>query len=295
MLEMTEREKFLFDLQGFLVVRDFLTDEEVKALNEAFDANVDEEAEGFYAEGSGYGGGMDGTHRAATTTGMLTWDPPWCQPYRDLIAHPKLVPYLNTLFGQGWRMDEQPFIITARKGSCGHGLHGASSWYFDEGMFYHHQNGRIRTGMAVFQFQLVDINPGDGGVAVIPGSHKANFKCPEDILLHSTDQEAVRNVATKAGDLVIFLEATLHGALPWTADHNRRSLLYRYVSRYLNFHHGMNQTSQPDWVSELTEVQRAALEPPYVYNRPVIEDDGASLSAGAQDVVPYRPRHKDGS
>ena len=49
MLEMTEREKFLFDLQGFLVVRDFLTDEEVKALNEAFDANVDEEAEGFYA------------------------------------------------------------------------------------------------------------------------------------------------------------------------------------------------------------------------------------------------------
>jgi hypothetical protein len=57
----------------------------------------------------------------------------------------------------------------------------------------------------------------------------------------------------------------------------------------------MNQTSQPDWVSELTEVQRAALEPPYVYNRPVIEDDGASLSDGAQDVVPYRPRHKDGS
>ena len=41
MKEMTEREKYLFDLQGFLVVRDFLTPEEVAALNEAVDANAD--------------------------------------------------------------------------------------------------------------------------------------------------------------------------------------------------------------------------------------------------------------
>ena len=295
MLEMTDREKFLFDLQGYLVVKDFLSDEQVRALNEAVDANVDETTEGFFPEGATYGGGMDGPYQAASVRGMLTWDQPWCQPFRDIIAHPKLIPYLNTLFGQGWRMDQEPFIIMARKGSGGHGLHGASSWYFDEGMFYHYQNGQIRTGMAVFQFQLADINPGDGGVTVIPGSHKANFKCPDDILLYSADQEAVRNVASKAGDMVIFLEATLHGALPWKADHNRRSLLYRYVSRYLNFHQGYIETSQPDWVSELTDVQRAVVEPPYVYNRPLVEDDGTSLSYGVQEEVPYRPRHKDGS
>ena len=192
-------------------------------------------------------------------------------------------------------MDEQPFIIMAKKGSGGHGLHGASSMLFDEGMFYHYTNGQIRTGMAVFQFQLADINPGDGGIAVIPGSHKANFKCPEDILLHSADQEAVRNVASKAGDLVIFLEATLHGSLPWKADHNRRSLLYRYVSRYVNFHQGCIKTSQSDWVNELTDVQRAVLEPPYAYSRPLVEDDGTSLTYQGQERVPYRPRHKDGT
>jgi hypothetical protein len=38
---MTDREKFLFDLQGFLVVRDFLSSEEVDALNAAVDANQD--------------------------------------------------------------------------------------------------------------------------------------------------------------------------------------------------------------------------------------------------------------
>lgn len=41
MLEMTAREKFLFDVQGFLVVPGFLTPGEVKVLNEAVDANAE--------------------------------------------------------------------------------------------------------------------------------------------------------------------------------------------------------------------------------------------------------------
>ena len=42
---MNEREKFLFDLQGFLVVKDVLTPEEVDDLNAAVDANVDKQVE----------------------------------------------------------------------------------------------------------------------------------------------------------------------------------------------------------------------------------------------------------
>ena len=36
---MSDREKYLFDLQGFIVVKGMLSEEEVKALNEALDAN----------------------------------------------------------------------------------------------------------------------------------------------------------------------------------------------------------------------------------------------------------------
>ena len=39
MSEMTDREKYLFDVQGYLVVREFLTPEEVARLNAAIDAN----------------------------------------------------------------------------------------------------------------------------------------------------------------------------------------------------------------------------------------------------------------
>ena len=40
---------------------------------------------------------------------------------------------------------------------------------------------------------------------------------------------------------------------------------------------GLFQIQLPEWVNELTEVQRAALEPPYNGNRPLIEDDGITL------------------
>ena len=111
-------------------------------------------------------------------------------------------------------------------------------------------------------------------------------------MLYDANQEVVRNVAGKAGDMVIFLEATIHGALPWTADHNRRSLFYRYGPKYLNFHQDYVETRLPEWVGELTEAQRAVLEPAYVYNRPLLDDDGQVRENPAEEPAPYRPRKK---
>ena len=41
---------------------------------------------------------------------------------------------------------------------------------------------------------------------------------------------------------------------------------------------GMYETGLPEWTKELTDAQRAVLEPPYVYHRPMIDDDGRTLS-----------------
>ena len=90
---MNDTEKFLFDLQGFIVVREFLSQREVKALNDAFDANWDQCREDPIGDPSG---NMAGTAKRGIFTGMLTWAQPHCQPFRDLLAHRKLLPYLNT-------------------------------------------------------------------------------------------------------------------------------------------------------------------------------------------------------
>ena len=291
MLEMSDREKFLFDLQGFLHVKQILTPEEVKAMNDAIDANVPPFTEENWTGTNVYGGGMAGKASDHGCGGMLTWPQPWCQPFRDLLAHPRAIPYLNTIFGRGWKLDHRPGCIMARKGKGGHGLHGNTSRIFDGAQFYNCTNGQIRTGLTVFQYQLADINPGDGGITVIPGSHKANFKCPEDIMLYNEDKQCVYNVASKAGDLVIFMEATIHGALPWTADHERRSLLYRYCPKYMQWApHNYGDHKLPDWTAELTDQQRAVLEPPYMDNRPLIEDDGETLVRPPHEPKPYIPR-----
>ena len=99
------------------------------------------------------------------------------------------------------------------------------------------------------------------------------------------DQEdgPVRNIPCEAGDLLIFNEATTHGTLPWTAPHERRTLMYRFSPKYLHFAGGYYQAEFPEWVSELSEAQRAVLEPPYIYNRPLIEPDGETITRPRRD------------
>ena len=78
-------------MRQFLHVPGFLTKDEVDALNASFDANWDKRHQG-----------VGGSHHEFT--GMLEWPSAHSQPFRDLLVHPKAIPYLNTQFGRGWRM-----------------------------------------------------------------------------------------------------------------------------------------------------------------------------------------------
>ncbi len=131
--------------------------------------------------------------------------------------------------------------------------------------------------MVVFQYQLHDVNPGDGGFCCIPGSHKANYRCPKSIIEFESDLDLIANPSCEAGDLIIFNEATTHGTLPWKGKDERRSLLYRFSPKYLHFAGGEYTSTFPSWVDEITEAQRAVLEPPYIYNHPLIESDGVTV------------------
>ena len=282
---MNEREKFMYDLQGFLKVENFLTAAEVKRLNDAFDDNWDK---AIPDPNSHADGAMAGDLPRDYFDGMLTWEQPWCQPFRELLADSRLIPYLDTMFGRGWKMDHSPFMLASTAGTEGLRLHGATKRLFDGTQHYTYANGQIRCGMIVCQFQLADVIEGEGGLCVIPGSHKANFACPDEIHTYEQNRELVYNIPCKAGDMVIFNEATIHGTLPWRARHQRRSLLYRYSPNYLHFAGGVYETSMPAWVSELTPAQQAVLEPPYIYDRPLIVDGGAS-------IIQPRRENPDGS
>jgi hypothetical protein len=116
---------------------------------------------------------------------MLTWEHPHCQPFRDLLAHRKIIPYMNTFFGRGWKLDHHPFMITGdmntKKGKArpqgegnfhvggGGTMHGSTARHFNGSQYYTYANGQMRNGMIVAAFQLRAINEGDGGFGLIPG------------------------------------------------------------------------------------------------------------------------------
>jgi hypothetical protein len=276
LLEMTDHEKFLFDVQGFLVIPGFLTPAEVDQLNQAVDANADKIVDDGNVN-TANSTTLAGTRKRQILHELMTLDSPWREPFRDLLAHPKLLPYLNTMLGPGWKMDHSPAMFVADQGAEGLFLHGATSRVPNPPAAYLFANGQMRCGLLSIEFHLTPQEEGDGGFAAIPGTHKANFRMPESIMRWEENREILRNPGCAAGDALIFNEATLHGTLPWRPAHQRRALLYRYTPGWMHYAGGYNTTTLPEWADELTDAQRAVLEPAHYYARPVIQDDGKTV------------------
>ena len=69
---------------------------------------------------------------------------------------------------------------------------------------------------------LADQPAGAGGYCVVRGSHKSNFKAPAEMINGDNYREFVYQPETEAGDVVMFSEGTVHGALPWEMDYQVR-------------------------------------------------------------------------
>ena len=256
---MNEREKFLFDLNGYIVLENALTSGEVRACNEAIDHNPQHiSEEPSLVKGAG---ALTGPHVRGDLNGMLTWPKPWCTPFRDLLAHPRITPYLVELLRDGFRLDHVYGIVMS-KGAEGLELHhdGTSD---DLTSFYQFHNGRMRCGLTVVTWILTDCGPGDGGFMCIPGSHKSNYAVPEDVRHLEADLWVVKQVEASAGSVLIFTEALAHGTMPWKADHQRRAVLYKYSPAPLSWDRRYLPEGAEDILADLTPEQRAVLEPPY--------------------------------
>jgi ectoine hydroxylase-related dioxygenase (phytanoyl-CoA dioxygenase family) len=120
--------------------------------------------------------------------------------------------------------------------------------------------------LVVFPY-LTDVNPGDGGLIVLPGSHKAEFVRPPGMFYAEgkiTDEipAGVVNITPKAGDIVIISEALTHGTLTWKPDRDRRALVLRYRPQHLG---GATEEYIPEEVQErlLPETQELLAKQDY--------------------------------
>jgi hypothetical protein len=61
------------------------------------------------------------------------------------------------------------------------------------------RNGAIHNALLAVSLVLTPVAEGDGGFAIVPGSHKANFPCPDAMLCYEEHKQFVRNPALDPG------------------------------------------------------------------------------------------------
>ncbi len=242
---MTDEERYSFDIHGFVVRRNVLGRRVVAELNTAWDSLQ------LPRPGS--------TVQSQRFVGHLAR----ARCFRDLLDHPAVLDVVVELCGAYARLDHTYGIVMA-PGTAGLGLHGGGS-PFDPAQYYVVAGGQPRCGLVAALWSLVGSEPGDGGFACIPGSHRAAYELPRRVGL---DHPLVVEIPLGAGDVILFTEALTHGTRPWRAAHERRVLAYKYSP-------GSSSWSEdhrlPDELAPLlTPRQRLLFQPPSVaYRRPI--------------------------
>jgi hypothetical protein len=123
----------------------------------------------------------------------------------------------------------------------------------------------MRNQLLTVSMQLADAPVGAGGFCAVPGSHKANFPVPpaRADLADPEPAQLVVQPALAPGDCLLFSEATLHGTLPWTADHQRRTVIYRSAPAGSTYGRGY----LPEWpaaaLDGMSDAQRHVMQAPY--------------------------------
>ena len=240
---MTPEEKFLFDLQGYLVIKNVLTPAEVAAMNAIADAKLPR------PEGA--------TGQRSSRVSL------WGAPFQALIDPPRIVPYLIELIDPKFRLDHD-YCIFMRAGDKGGSLHGGEGHEGDH--WYQSRDGVMRNGLCVVTYFLTPAAEGDGGFACIPGTHKSYFNSaiPPEVRRFERPAPYVVQPAVEAGDALFFTEALIHGTMTWRAPHERRALLYKHSPGHSAWSQNYYDLSQ---FATLTHQQRRILAPPSALGR----------------------------
>ena len=215
---MDEMQKYLFDLNGYLVIEDVLNAAELAVLNGIVDGR-ELPADSRLVS---YAGGRH------TCPGFLDWG----QPFVDLLDHPAVLPVLRFRLGDCFRLDRLYSIVTSPGQPMGklHSDYGASSPLAGSvpGEYYPFPLNEIHSGFVVVSWNLTGSGPGRGGFCCLPGSHKSNYRLPRQIAEEGEDSPHVVLPEAPAGSVTLFTEALTHGTSAWRGPHQRRTLLFKY-------------------------------------------------------------------
>ena len=148
----------------------------------------------------------------------------------DRIVRDPVLRTIHTTLAGGAIFISATYFIEKVGPANGGGLHNGG-YPIDRDIYYayDHTNQRFACSSTKSVVILSDMTRIENGpFAAIPGSHKANFRCPFDMSDASRNAMAVP-VFAAPGDVIIFSEGMTHNAFPVTNDSLRRSVFFNYM------------------------------------------------------------------
>ena len=256
----TPLDDFLFDLRGYLILRDTVSPELLDELNAAFDE---------FPRELPMGGWYRGAQRRDYTpeTGLeLHQAYELGAPFEVLIDNPSWIDLIVHFCGEeksyvaGLFIDES--IASIRTAAGHHPVHSGGFQGALRGA-YGYKNGVFRCGQVNIILALTDIGEGDGPTMIVPGSHKSNFPHPGGGDYARGDRmdhlEGAVPAYMNRGDALLFVDGLMHGGSSRTNAGERRILITRYGPIWGASRFGYQPSTQ--LLERLTPARRRILQP----------------------------------
>jgi hypothetical protein len=263
---------YLFDVHGYLVLKDGVDPGDINELNTWADAHQNHmdgpRRQGTDTEGAWIGhvethtySGADGINfQNIIEAGGV---------FERLIDYPSWIDHIHRFVHverNGLSIHECLLNLRGRGGFIG--IHSGGHLPISYMTFRQPNTGDWMVGQINVITALQDIGPGDGPTTLVPGSHKAARPHPRlaevAAATYRSNEAAgtavgMRELYLDAGDVLLFTDAITHGSAARTNDGYRRMVLYRYSPRWIRsrFHYVPSE----QMLARLTPEQRQIIQP----------------------------------
>jgi hypothetical protein len=227
----TQRDDYLFDLNGFLRLGKCLSDEQLEKMNGWIDRRPKVQP----------GEWIGKVHRQnhAPKLGENYQQIYETEAFRPMIDHPAWIELVKRYVGGTDNYDaihgplfiDENFLNIRGPGQA-ISLHNGGHLSLKRCQ-YEYRNNEWMCGQINILVALQDVGPGDGATMVIPASHKSRIKHHQyDHIDYGNDSvdtiEGAVEVYLKAGEAILFVDSISHGSAERKNLGERRIAVFRY-------------------------------------------------------------------
>lgn len=227
-------EKYEFDRQGYIVIKEMLTPEQVAQLSTAIDAlevhalqRIDSPPrkrsiwgpeyhknpeKGYHAWGSNQPG------ETLMIEDFFNADP----SFDMLVNHSRTMDYIRGIVQGNIRINNSEIRIRYKGNASGTHMGGP----IDHKYRYGFNAQGIDCMMVRMIYFVQDVNNEQGAFCVVPGTHKSNY--PSPYRTSPDDEPGMIGLEVKAGDAILFTENLRHGGFTNRSSQVRKTLHIGY-------------------------------------------------------------------